>query len=371
MAYLLVDDQAGDHPKLEALSDAGFRVWFKGLLYCSRFLTDGHIPLYAARAFRGWSADVEAELTRVIPPYKNPLWYARSGGGFDVHEYLLWNRSKVQVGQAKEIKKLRRELFSMPELLDLVKNRDRNQCRYCGKAVAWKDRRGPDGGTYDHVNPSAGNTEENLVVACRGCNSSKGKRTPAQAGMTLRPAPDSSRNQNRASSDSVPIQSGSSPVLGSYTNTNTSSNVLPSGKSASPLVGKRNTRVLNDGDAVQCPAVLADEFQAVIAPRLTNGEDPYVALLEWTHRVSDRLVAEFGGAPAAFLSDPFRAWKQELAKDWAVSGKPAGPTCCKGRHTPPCPDEVTCTNRRREDARQQNLRESEEAERAEQEAKRS
>jgi hypothetical protein len=140
---------------------------------------------------------------------------------------------------------------------------------------------------------------------------------------------------------------------------------------AAPLAARRNTRVLNDGDAVQCPAVLADEFQAVIAPRLTNGEDPYAALLEWTHRVSDRLVAEFGGAPEAFLSEPFRAWKQELAKDWAVSGKAAGPTCCKGRHTPPCPDEVTCTNRRREDARQQNLRESEEAERAEQEANRS
>ncbi len=123
--------------------------------------------------------------------------------------------------------------------------------------------------------------------------------------------------------------------------------------------------MLNDGDVVQCPAVLADEFQAVIGARLGEGEDAYLALLNWTHRVSEELVAEFGGAPAAFLESPFRAWKQRLAQDWAVTGKPAGPASCRGGHKPPCPDEVTCTRRRRED-QQQRIRD--EAARAEQEA---
>ena len=61
--------------------------------------------------------------------------------------------------------------------------RDDGACRYCGA-------RGDS--TFDHVIPrcQGGSDEpENLVVACRGCNSRKGGRTPEQAGMVLRPAP--------------------------------------------------------------------------------------------------------------------------------------------------------------------------------------
>ncbi len=68
---------------------------------------------------------------------------------------------------------------------DLVQRRDRGCCRYCGQPVNWKDRRGPLGGTYDHVDPSGPGDETNVVVACRGCNSTKGSRTPEEAGLRL------------------------------------------------------------------------------------------------------------------------------------------------------------------------------------------
>jgi 5-methylcytosine-specific restriction endonuclease McrA len=60
--------------------------------------------------------------------------------------------------------------------------RDGGQCRYCGLDAARCL-------TLDHVQPRAlggADTVENLVVACRECNLRKGKRTPEQAGMTLR-----------------------------------------------------------------------------------------------------------------------------------------------------------------------------------------
>lgn len=56
--------------------------------------------------------------------------------------------------------------------------RDEHRCQYCGG----------DADSIDHVVPrSRGGGEEwdNLVAACRRCNSSKRNRTPAEAGMRL------------------------------------------------------------------------------------------------------------------------------------------------------------------------------------------
>lgn len=79
----------------------------------------------------------------------------------------------------------RQALFRDPELREQVRARDGDNCRYCGHEVIWTDRRSPLGGTYDHLDPYGENSIENLVVACRGCNSQKGRRTPEEAGMEL------------------------------------------------------------------------------------------------------------------------------------------------------------------------------------------
>lgn len=62
--------------------------------------------------------------------------------------------------------------------------RDGHTCMYCG-----------DGGelTIDHVVPRSrggGSSWENLVTCCRPCNLTKGRRTPKEAGMTLRKKPE-------------------------------------------------------------------------------------------------------------------------------------------------------------------------------------
>jgi len=71
------------------------------------------------------------------------------------------------------------------EVAHAVRLRDGNRCRYCGCRVDWSDRRGERGATYDHVHPRGPATPENVVVACRRCNSRKGLRTPEQAGISL------------------------------------------------------------------------------------------------------------------------------------------------------------------------------------------
>ena len=60
--------------------------------------------------------------------------------------------------------------------------RDHNQCQYCGKKYPTSEL------SLDHVVPRSqggGNTWENIVCACVGCNVRKGGRTPKQAHMHL------------------------------------------------------------------------------------------------------------------------------------------------------------------------------------------
>jgi hypothetical protein len=60
-----------------------------------------------------------------------------------------------------------------------VFRRDNNRCQYC---------HGTRELTLDHVRPKSrgGNTSwDNLVTACKKCNSKKGDFTPEEAGMTL------------------------------------------------------------------------------------------------------------------------------------------------------------------------------------------
>jgi hypothetical protein len=101
----------------------------------------------------------------------------------DWHDYAgrLINQRKAQA----EYKQRQYSLYNDLRLTRAVKKRDGDICQYCGKTVNWNDRRGADGGTYDHVDPDGGNELDNIVVSCRSCKSKKGKRTPREAQMPL------------------------------------------------------------------------------------------------------------------------------------------------------------------------------------------
>jgi 5-methylcytosine-specific restriction endonuclease McrA len=163
------------------------------LIYCQANLTDGFIPEHAVPTF-GVRVRNQPELRTFVAelcasqvPGRGPLWH-RVPGGYQVHDYLDWNDSRQQVEEVRASNKRRTDLFKNPELRGQIRQRDGNDCRYCGRVVRWDDRKSEFGGTYDHVDPKGPNTLENLVVACRGCNTKKGPRTPAQAGIPLRQA---------------------------------------------------------------------------------------------------------------------------------------------------------------------------------------
>lgn len=94
----LHEEAAGDS-KLLALSDAAWRMWGMGLIYCQKNLTDGFIP---AGAIHLWGVRakhphrVAEELCTPQVPGKGALW-ERAADGFIVHDYLQWNDSKADI----------------------------------------------------------------------------------------------------------------------------------------------------------------------------------------------------------------------------------------------------------------------------------
>lgn len=106
-----------------------------------------------------------------------------------IHDFLDYNPAKVEVSNDHEkwILQRKRDLSKNAALCKFIQTRDGAICRYCSKTVNWSDKVGVDGGTYDHVDPNGWNTPDNVVVACRNCNSIKKRRKPEQAGMVLRP----------------------------------------------------------------------------------------------------------------------------------------------------------------------------------------
>lgn len=94
------------------------------------------------------------------------------------------------------------------EVMRQVRERDGDTCRYCETRVSWSDRRGPSGGTYDHVNPRLDSTLDNIVVCCRRCNGKKGLKTPAQAGLKLRPHSKNNRDGSESNLDPTRVQAG-------------------------------------------------------------------------------------------------------------------------------------------------------------------
>jgi 5-methylcytosine-specific restriction endonuclease McrA len=81
-------------------------------------------------------------------------------------------RRYVRVPYRRRVPLSRRAVFA----------RDGHECQYCGATAE----------NLDHVRPRSRGGEhiwENVVAACRSCNTRKGDRTPSQAGMRLRSQP--------------------------------------------------------------------------------------------------------------------------------------------------------------------------------------
>lgn len=98
-----------------------------------------------------------------------------------MHDYLDRNPSKSE----NEVHRAKARELKDPALKAKVRDRDRDICRYCARQCKHSDRTSDAGVTFDHVDPEIADGMSNLVVACRGCNNRKRRRTPEAAGLVL------------------------------------------------------------------------------------------------------------------------------------------------------------------------------------------
>lgn len=100
MAWVKIDDNALDHPKILALSDGAFRLWMRGLAHSRRLLTDGFISHLAVKGFREARASRIAELTTAPALGVEPLWELCEEG-YRIHDYLQWNDTREHIETAR------------------------------------------------------------------------------------------------------------------------------------------------------------------------------------------------------------------------------------------------------------------------------
>jgi hypothetical protein len=183
-----LDDALLDHRKLLEAGRAFGRdgrakalgFYAAGLLYANKHLTDGYLSRAVVEELRFFEKPIKAATVMV----QVGLWDELEGG-FLIHDYRDYNPTAEDVKAERDWDKRRKQLYSDHELVRAVRTRDENRCRYCGQLVDWRDRRSHVGGQFDHVIPRGPNSLENVVIACRGCNSRKKNRTPEEAGMRL------------------------------------------------------------------------------------------------------------------------------------------------------------------------------------------
>jgi hypothetical protein len=165
------------------LRTAAMGAWWFAACWSAEKETDGFIPAEETERF---------DPDEILVPWLVKAGYFEPetvGGerGFILHDWLDIQKSTDELQRTRANWARKAALHRDQQLTTEVRDRDKDRCRYCGTLVRWNDRRSPIGATYDHVDPEGGNTIDNVVVCCRGCNSTKGDRTPEQAGMPLLP----------------------------------------------------------------------------------------------------------------------------------------------------------------------------------------
>jgi hypothetical protein len=104
MAWIKVDDQMVDHPKIESLSDAAFRWTHRGLSYANRFLTNGRLPVAFTSKV---PAAVVDELTTIRPGHQSPVWHRDADGTMKIHDFKKYQPSKAEVERERRLARAR------------------------------------------------------------------------------------------------------------------------------------------------------------------------------------------------------------------------------------------------------------------------
>lgn len=99
MPWVRFDDQFPLHRKVKGLSDAAFRLHAEAIFWCARNLTDGFVPTEDI-------SDVASARRphKSIPELVRRDMWASNGDGWQIHDYLDFQPSKMKVEHERKAK---------------------------------------------------------------------------------------------------------------------------------------------------------------------------------------------------------------------------------------------------------------------------
>lgn len=120
MAWLYLDDQFPDHPKVVAAGGDAAWLFVCGLAYCRRYNTDGFIP--TAQVPRLSDRKSVKKLAAKLVTVR--LW-REVDGGYQVHDFSDWNRtssSRSEAGRKAAAARWNRNSADAPTNADAMRN---------------------------------------------------------------------------------------------------------------------------------------------------------------------------------------------------------------------------------------------------------
>jgi hypothetical protein len=100
MAYLNLDDNYAEHPKIVELSDGAYRLHGSAMFYSAKWLLNGSLSPVQMRDRKGYKAATLKELIEagLVHPKGGGCGTATCPvgipGRFQLHDYLQWNKSR-------------------------------------------------------------------------------------------------------------------------------------------------------------------------------------------------------------------------------------------------------------------------------------
>ncbi|MCC6315400.1 MAG: hypothetical protein IT337_15455 [Thermomicrobiales bacterium] len=253
MAWVKLDDQFHDHPKVIDAGPLAEALYFRGLTYATRFLTDGFVPMGYLR--RMGDLDALAEAKRLVAC---GLW-DEVEGGYQIHDYLDYQPSKARV------------------LADRGKNAQRQE--------AWRARNRGESVTPDE--PPAQPTPTDDVTTGDVDDDNTGRNGVRNA-VT---------NDSVTGAPSRPVPGGATPPL------------TPPAAAPPPRTTVESEPPRPPGD----PPRLRSVPKPPLDPEGAPPEEPPVAAAAQPYDVLEALCAELG-LDAAVLERPERARQLAVAK---------------------------------------------------------
>lgn len=100
MAYLNLDDNYPDHPKVEALSNAAYRLHGSAMFYAAKWLLDGYLTPTQMRGRKGYSGPALRELIDADLMHDRGVGCGTktcpqgAEGAYLLHDFLQWNKPR-------------------------------------------------------------------------------------------------------------------------------------------------------------------------------------------------------------------------------------------------------------------------------------